>query len=325
MEHILHDILSYNPFLEEIAFQDVDLEPFVLENVCFTRLRVLRVTNMDCVGKEFCHAMRQLCDGLTHLCLSEANLASPELIIDLTKQYGRLRSLDLTDTNVNGAGMAAVVLSCPLIANLSLKQCSLVDDDSILSIAQGLQELRTLDIRDCAQLTDNSIKHLTNNCAAQFRVLYLGCTFVHLITVVALLRKCCGLHTLGLEVSDDVRYADIDLCDVFTALQQIQRLHLHGAGLIADNVLRLVGHYCKNLTHLELRPIWEPLEPVHYFSAQGLFALQEGCPKLQKLIVFEECTLLHQELAIMLWQVLRPGLVITCKDTIDYDAMKYDV
>lgn len=116
---------------------------------------------------------------------------------------------------------------------------------------------------------------------------------------------------------------------MFCGMSGLQRLQLHGVGLIADHVLRYVGRYCKSLKAIELRPVddhlqWEN-EGKEYFTECRLLALQRGCPQLLNLLVYKNCPLLKNKLAIALWQQLKPGLSIIGSDYLDYDAMKCNI
>ena len=57
----------------------------------------------------------------------------------------------------------------------------------------------------------------------------------------------------------------------------------------------------------------------------GFNALKMGCPHLRRLVVYQDCHLLENELAIRMWQDARRGLTITSDDSFDYDAMKCDI
>lgn len=326
---VLRDILCYNPSLEEVAFEDVTVPSRLWKDVTLPKIKTLQISDIHHLSKRSCQAVGRVCEGLTQLRLSSLGLSSPDSIWDITILSKDLKSLDLSATNVNGTTISAIAQWNTRIVNLSLRDCDEIDDLSIWSIAQHLRELRTLDIRGCMALTDESLNHLSEFCAEQLVELFLDLDIFHAVPIAALLCKCTSLRAFGLEFTRDVVFTGEDLNDVFKALQTIERLHLHGARLISDTVLILAGRYCKCLTHIQLQPIEGPTTPdpavAVYVTTAGLFALFDGCPQLLRLIVYEECPLLRQDLAIMMWKAVRKGLKNTCDESIDYDAMKRDV
>jgi len=329
MELIFHDILFFNPTLRVVAVHSV--YPCSLKDIHLPQLRKLEFTNFLFLGKESCQEMAQLCDSLTHLNLSRADLESPELVLEFTSQNKCLNSLDFSCSEVNSTLLSTIAQQCPRIVNLSLYNCvNTIDDAAILHIAQHMTNLRTLDIRGCSELREVSLVHLTQHCAARLDALFFYCSFQSLFTIAALLQACTNLHTLGLEAYDEVHFSSIHLHNVFKPLQHIRKLHLRGVGLIADNILMLVGQYCISLTHLALLPEDEVQAehtgaPDGFFTPKGILALKEGCLRLRTLIVHKNCPLLKNKLAILMWQTSNPGFFITSDDTLNYDPMKCGV
>lgn len=319
------DVLSNNRHLEEVRFVNVNIEPYLLRSTVLPRLHTLQLTSCG-LGKDLSERLSLLSDCITRLRLSDLLFVDIVNILNVLRRFKELRTLDLSGTSITNEGVNAITLMCTRILNLQLTRCE-------ESVAQILVELRTLDIRGC-KLTDQSFLYLAKHRAAQLVTLYVDIEIPRMSTVVTLLQKCTRLHTLGLVLSDDCRlWVDETLHSAFQAVAHVQRLYLHGAGLIHDDILTLVGQYCHCLTHIELRPIEEyedefedsDIKFEDYFTAKGLFALKVGCPRLRRLIVYKDCPLLENELAVRMWQDARRGLMIISEGSIDYDAMKSEM
>lgn len=327
---LFRTILCCSPSIQEIMFEHIRIEPCLIQNMTLPRLQTLYYIGGKLASNSVCREMSQISDKVTRLCLAEVEIEKPDSICEFITPFKDLRTLNLSRTNVDSATMTTVTQMCPRLVNLALHCCENITDVGILSIAQNLVELRTLDIRGCRELSEVTAEHLLQHCTVHLTMLYFNIDVVWDETTTKLLQKFTSLHTLGLEYHDKNSYAvEADLHEMFNALSRLQRLQLHGVGLIADHILRYVGRHCKSLQAIELRPVddhlqWEN-EGKEYFSECGLLALQKGCPQLSSLLVYKNCPLLKNKLAIALWQQLKPGLSIIDSDYLDYDAMKCDI
>ena len=72
------------------------------------------------------------------------------------------------------ASVGCIVLQCPNIVNLSLHYCLKLTDVELQLIARHLHSLRSLNVRNCEMLTDDSLQYLCDYRANTLEVLYLG-------------------------------------------------------------------------------------------------------------------------------------------------------
>uniref|UniRef100_A0A8D8A4W9 Protein AMN1 homolog n=1 Tax=Culex pipiens TaxID=7175 RepID=A0A8D8A4W9_CULPI len=94
---------------------------------------------------------------LTRINLSSSTITD-ETLLALAGQCPNLKSLILTqgEYRFTGTGLAAVVQSFPLLEQLSVKECELVDDAFVADLAHNCPQLDLLDLESCAHVTDAS-------------------------------------------------------------------------------------------------------------------------------------------------------------------------
>ncbi|XP_068241936.1 F-box/LRR-repeat protein 2-like isoform X4 [Palaemon carinicauda] len=106
--------------------------------------------------------------GIKEKGLQELNLCGCKKITDITLVYAvkfrELRYLNLSHCQgIAQDGIESVARECPSLEILMLVECAKITDHSILVITHYLKRLKTLDVQNCYQLTDDALDCLSNS------------------------------------------------------------------------------------------------------------------------------------------------------------------
>lgn len=117
----------------------------------------------------------------------------------LVKRSPRLQALGLGAVNWNRENFVEIVAARPAIVHIDISHTSICDED-ILTIAQSLISLRSINCQHCILLTNSSLTHLSNNCGSALEVLHTDIRDPGLEETVKCLNEFCTkvvvLHTL---------------------------------------------------------------------------------------------------------------------------------
>ena len=93
---------------------------------------------------------------------------------------------------------------CPLIEKLDLRECYEISDVSIKAIANGCTLLVSLDLSDCSEnITNLSIKHLALQCPLLQDIFLVGCHRITDLSATALAYNCRHLETVDLDCNEN--------------------------------------------------------------------------------------------------------------------------
>ena len=108
-------------------------------------------------------------NGLLKLTLSNCNFEqhdyysrSPDFYLNLRKilRYNKnLNYIDLSSTELNDKGLAAISKHCKNLRILHMRNCSHITDNGIRCVLKSLERLLDLDISFCKKITDNGFDH----------------------------------------------------------------------------------------------------------------------------------------------------------------------
>ena len=235
--------------------------------------------------------------GLSGSCLSSATFNAidydEDCILDEaigvflkgSPELTKLTMVDLFDSPITDAAVESVVLHCPHIEVLSLKDWSLITDLSLTYLTQ-LSSLREIDLSRCFQLTSAAVQGLLK-ANQKLKVLILS----HIVedfyvTNPALidnaLLRCIGLNCPDLvklhlrlepEADDfDVAAASFEaMIEGLPALEEFRLAYYEQPNTVSP----MLGLYCPRLKHFWLHDV--------SCSDEDLIRMCRGCPLIETL------------------------------------------
>lgn len=199
------DILLSNPDIKEIRCADGTFGGLpLLEGIAFDELKIFSICGLD----GFQIPWREVAQSPSlHTVIFNCNIFRHADLRALFTGCPRLRSFrsDYVNTSVGGELLYPGVSFSSMsgLVNLSCANNDGITDQHVLSIAQTLTLLRTLNVRDCAQLTDASLRHLAENAGDRLTVLYTDIKHPEHAQIEVILnlfsQKCVKLRYLNVK------------------------------------------------------------------------------------------------------------------------------
>ena len=194
------------------------------------------------------------------------------LILDLARACSKLRSFGSIELDVGPEDtfLKQVLQVCPDVINLDLYMHQNLTDDVFISALATLKELRCINLSYCAELTDRTLRFLTERFAHTLEVLHVGGSKGMSAEGIADLRaRCTRLHAfhycLQLHGGDEERSHSDVLMATFAKVYY------------GDKVFDVVKS-CPNLKVLDVSS--------HINVTEGtLLEVAQSCPKLHTVVV----------------------------------------
>eukprot|EP00978_Attheya_sp_CCMP212_P009339 scaffold22063_cov35-Attheya_sp.AAC.2 len=148
------------------------------------------------------HEIARSCPKLARLLLSGCSQVSDRGVLAIAEKCHRLQVLSLNRcTKVTEHGIAGAVADhkLPEMTELYLRDCTLVTDQAVLTVAQYCPKLTTLAINRCSRVTNEGVKALAKKCP-YLQVLSLsGCPLVTDDGAKTVLEHCLKIKTLDVD------------------------------------------------------------------------------------------------------------------------------
>ena len=156
------------------------------------------------------------------------------------------------DLSVDNAQLISIANGLPELQSLDIKGSDNITDAGITALASGLPQLQSLNIRECRNITDEGITALSNGChqLQSLGIGSIGCNKITDAGITALASGCPQLQSL--DISHCYEITDAGIRAVATGCTQLQSL---------------IISWCLNITD------------------EGIIALATGCTQLQSLSI----------------------------------------
>ena len=182
---------------------------------------------------------------------------------------GGLRSLSISgNSQLGGAGVAAIGEHCTALETLRLEDCDLLPPEALRPLSR-LHRLETLSLGGLMLLDDATLMAVLDGCASTLRTLCLrGCSLVGADALASVARLCPSLTDLdldGVELATDTAMAALG-----ESAPALQRLVLKGCVQLSDDAIGALAAGCPGLTALSLNKL-----PA--LSDAALVALRRSC------------------------------------------------
>jgi hypothetical protein len=153
--------------IREIALREVSITTQALEallRVCpgLTSLKV-----MECPALMQLQRMQigTLCPHLQNLLLaSNVNNVGDATLLNISKHCADLRVLHIAGTDVSDFALTAIAKKCPLLKSLNISDCASVTDGFLMMLARYGGALRTFDWFECNSITDAGMEAVRAGC-----------------------------------------------------------------------------------------------------------------------------------------------------------------
>ncbi|KAA0148217.1 hypothetical protein FNF28_07475 [Cafeteria roenbergensis] len=178
---------------------------------------------------------------------------------------------------VRGAGLAAVADCCPRLRTLGLARCSWVPGWVLARLGAGCPAIETLDLSGHDRLKDDDLRACVRGMTALTDVSLPLCTSLSDPGVLAVAQAAPGLRKLLLDRRDlPYKITDVACLGLAQHCTALETLSLVNCEKLSDSGLSWLAGACHSLTTLDLRGCTK-------VSDVGMRALAEGTPLLRRL------------------------------------------
>ncbi|KAL2488572.1 F-box/LRR-repeat protein 3 [Forsythia ovata] len=190
------------------------------------RLVLLQKLDITCCQKityASIDSITKSCTTLTSLRMEACSMVPEEAIVLIGQRCQSLEEMDITDNNINDAGLESI-LRCSELVSLKLGVCLNITDCRLSSVGVYCQKLKELDLYRCMAITDVGITAIANGCPA--------------------------LEMINMAYCDQV--TDCSLICLSQCLQ-LKALEIRGCPCVSSVGLSAIATNCKQLTVLDIK------------------------------------------------------------------------
>ena len=192
------------------------------------------------------------------------------------KYYSNLYTLDLAGcVELNDCGVIIISNCCKHLASVCFRDCCNITDEAIIHVTEKSgSNLRSLNLRDCEQLTSRSMISIGRNCPNLFLLDISWCRQVSEDGIVAVGEHCVKLEKLFLRGANQLSTEGLII--LANNCKALKELYLWGCFRIEDDAIRNLADKCLYLERLEL---WKCFK----LTDEGVIYLSEKCRSLKHL------------------------------------------
>lgn len=191
--------------------------------------------------------------------------------------FNQLRFLQLTETGLTGAFLAAIAPGSVCLEELLLERAIDIDAEHFAAVAEHCSLLHTVSLNDLF-VGDVELQPLVTGCK-NLRTLEVTIPSRDDLTDLSLLhiaQNCLLLSTLHLHAC--LRITDDGLKEVLKNCVELRRLYIHSNIRLTDTTFHSIAAHCPLLRHLGLRGRFS-------YSTECLSAVAQSCTKLLQVLI----------------------------------------
>lgn len=222
----------------------------------------------------------RVCPGLKEIDLSWCNITQ-ESLFHLARHCPDLEKVSVRSCYITDRSVAFLLGHCAHLSKLSLAWCKSLTDKTLKTIAAYQGPLRVFDMRGNERVSAKGLNALFKE-KNTFEVVHLKrCTHVDDQVLEALSGSAHTLARLNLRGCDHGgKLTPRGLARLLEKTTMLESLDLAWHAYLDDGVLQTLGTHVKGLRKIDLSGCVN-------ITSLGLNALFEGCPKLEKVILFD--------------------------------------
>lgn len=280
--------------LEGIFWKDT--QAFGNFNSSRKRPQKIPTKNISSVGTKDLSELFRTTKDLKYLTLS--NFHDTDLnYTELTKNWGQLRSLDLTLSNdVTNEVISEIFTNCKYLKYLDLSLnlkltdpgaisigamtrleglvlsgCTRISNNGIATILIALESLKYLDLSFCNGVTDTCLETTSNHLRSLTCLVLNHCQDITDIGIVHLSSLCTGLKAI--EVEDCKKLSDESMISISTYCKSLDILNVNCISNITDQGIISICNGCLDIKVFEL-------ENMNRITDTGFRAISSKCKEI---------------------------------------------
>lgn len=227
----LRELLHYNPDIQQLSLENADVETAdFFDDICL--LKLSRLSLLDINSTIVFPWTVLVGPSLRGVELTGLDWFDANDLIAVAQLCPNLSAIGLSWIDLDTAALDEFTTLCPHVLDFDLRS-EQADDDVILSIVKNLKSLRTLNIHDCAAITNCALDHIATHCKATLK--FLGFDLVDadsFRSLQAILQRCTSLISLSV-------YAPIGT------------IYISGGTSLSNHALVHIAEQCRNtLKHI---------------------------------------------------------------------------
>lgn len=170
-------------------------------------LRILHLAGCRFVTDSILKALSENCRNLEELGLQGCTSITDNGLINLASGCQRIKFLDINKcSNVSDVGVSSICKACSSsLKTLKLLDCYKIGDETILSLAKFCDNLETLNIGGCRDVSNDAIKLLATACRNNLKNLRMDwCLNIADSSLSCILSQCRNLVALDIGCCEEV-------------------------------------------------------------------------------------------------------------------------
>ncbi|KAJ6774899.1 hypothetical protein OIU79_018144 [Salix purpurea] len=219
-------------------------------------LRSLHLDGCKFVTDEVLKALSKNCPNLEELGLQGCTSITDCGLADLVSGCRQIHFLDINKcSNVGDSGVSTVSETCSsFMKTLKLLDCFRVGNKSILSLARFCENLETLIIGGCRDISDESIKSLAVSCKSSLKNLRMDwCLNISNSSISCILTECLNLEALDIGCCEEVTDAVFHGLGAMGTEMRLKVLKISNCPKITVAGIGMLLDKCNSLEYLDVR------------------------------------------------------------------------
>ncbi|WCJ38993.1 RNI-like superfamily protein [Euphorbia peplus] len=219
-------------------------------------LRSLHLTHCRFVTDELLRSLSKNCPNLQELGLQGCSNITDNGLTDLVEGCRRIQFLDINKcSNVGDIGICNLSKTCSsYLKTLKLLDCYKVGDESITSLAKFCNNLETLIIGGCRDVSDVSMKLLASACKNSLKVLRMDwCLNISDSSLNRILNECRSLEALDIGCCEEITDAALQGLGTSETELSLKILKVSNCPKITVTGIAMLLEKCKALEYLDVR------------------------------------------------------------------------
>ncbi|KAM6566642.1 hypothetical protein CsatA_025770 [Cannabis sativa] len=220
------------------------------------KLHSLHLAGCRLVTDKVLQALSKNCPNIEELWLQGCSNITDSGLSDLVRGCRGIKFLDINKcSNVGDIGVSSVSEACATsLKTLKLLDCYKIGNPSILSLARFCENLETLIIGGCRDITDESIQLLATACEFTLKNLRMDwCLNISNSSLSCILTKCRNLEALDIGCCEEVSDAAFECLTSRQSALTLKVLKINNCPKITEAGIGRLLDKCNSLEYLDVR------------------------------------------------------------------------